>query len=75
MNKIVVVIPAYMVKDKILEVIKHIDSNVSSIFVIDDKCPQNTGLYVKGNCHDDRVKVIFNAINLGVGGSTKIGFL
>lgn len=73
-NKIAVVIPCFKVRNKILEVISSIDDIVDSIYVIDDFCPQKTGEYVKNNCSDARVAVIFNEMNMGVGGAVMAGY-
>lgn len=57
-----------------MEVIGSIGPEVHSIYVVDDKCPEESGKYVAENCTDERVKVIFNEINLGVGGAVKNGY-
>lgn len=62
------------VKDHILDVISSIGEEVSSIYVVDDKCPQNTGEYVLRNNVDPRVKVVFHEVNLGVGGAVLTGY-
>lgn len=72
--KIAVVIPCYRVSRKILGVIGRIGPEVSGIFVVDDKCPENTGELVKRQCQDPRVRVVFQAQNEGVGGATLRGF-
>jgi dolichol-phosphate mannosyltransferase len=72
---IAVVIPSYKVKEHILQVISRIGPEVEKIYVVDDKCPEQSGLFVKENCTDKRVEVIFNEINLGVGGATKAGYI
>jgi dolichol-phosphate mannosyltransferase len=69
-----VVIPAYRVRDQILSVLAKIDSSVSKIYVVDDHCPEKSGTFVTENSTDPRVKVLFNPVNLGVGGATLNGF-
>jgi dolichol-phosphate mannosyltransferase len=69
-----VVIPAYRVRDQILSVLAKIDSSVSKIYVVDDHCPEKSGAFVTENSTDPRVKVLFNPVNLGVGGATLNGF-
>jgi dolichol-phosphate mannosyltransferase len=71
---IAVVIPSYKVRKHILDVIKSIGSEVSIIYVVDDYCPESSGSYVIDYCHDERVRVIHNAENLGVGGAVMIGY-
>jgi len=73
-TKIAVVIPCYQVKDKIFGVIDLIDQMVSKIYVVDDCCPQNTGDSVNEAVNDDRVVVLKNVENLGVGGSVIEGY-
>ena len=71
---VAVVIPSYRVKDHILSVIKRIGPRVAKIYVVDDRCPVQSGEFVAKNCSDPRVHVIFNAKNLGVGGATMAGY-
>ena len=71
---IAIVIPSFKVKDHILSVISKIGSDVSRIYVVDDKCPQGSGNHVQAMCSDPRVVVIFNKTNLGVGGATMTGY-
>jgi len=71
---VAVVIPAYKVKAHILKVLEGIGLEVDLIYVVDDHCPQNSGAFVKSNCSDPRVKVLYNVINLGVGGATVAGY-
>ena len=67
---ITVVIPCYKVSNHILGVLDKIGQEVDRIFVVDDLCPEKTGGLVKHKCTDQRVKVLFNNTNLGVGGAT-----
>lgn len=69
------VIPCFNVKNKITNVIKKTQKYVDKIIVVDDKCPQNSGLYVKKKFKTKKVLVIFNKKNLGVGGATISGFM
>lgn len=69
-----VVIPCYRVKNQIFSVLDAIGDEVTSIYVVDDNCPESTGLHVEQNCKDNRVKVLYNSQNLGVGGATKVGY-
>jgi dolichol-phosphate mannosyltransferase len=75
-KRISVVIPAYKVKRHILQVIEkiRISGSVSKIFVVDDCCPDKSGEFVRQNCTDGRVSVIFNLTNLGVGGAVMTGY-
>ncbi len=72
--KIAVVIPAYRARDSILGVISRIDDGVDLVIVVDDACPESTGLRVQAECTDPRVRVIFNERNQGVGGAMVAGY-
>lgn len=69
-----VVIPCFRVKKQILDVLAAIDGTVSLIFVVDDKCPEDTGDFVEANCVDSRVTVVRHAFNQGVGGAVMTGY-
>lgn len=71
---IAVVIPCYKVKKHILQVIKGIGDEVDRIYVVDDKCPENSGSFVEEKCNDKRVKVLYHDKNKGVGAATKTGY-
>lgn len=71
---IAVVIPSYRVKEHVLGVIARIGPLVGKIYVVDDRCPDGSGHFVRSNCSDPRVKVLFNEQNLGVGGATMAGY-
>jgi glycosyltransferase involved in cell wall biosynthesis len=73
-ERIFVVIPSFRTRAKIVNVIASIGSEVSGIIVVDDLCPELSGQHVIQNTKDERVKVIFNESNLGVGGSTIRGY-
>ena len=72
--RVAVVIPSYRVKKHILNVIAKIGDEVNTIYVVDDKCPEETGAFVLANCTDSRVVVLFNESNLGVGGAVMSGY-
>ena len=74
MDKIAVVIPCYKVKSFILEVIADVPEIVDKIFVVDDACPEQSGKFVEENCKDQRVSVLYNKENLGVGGAVIHGY-
>jgi dolichol-phosphate mannosyltransferase len=73
-SRIAVVIPCYKTKKHILDVIDRIGSEVSAVYVVDDCCPEGTGDYVKSVATDPRVQVVYNAVNLGVGGAVMAGY-
>ena len=72
--RVAVVIPSYRVAQHICGVIAQIPPLVSNIYVVDDACPDQSGAFVQEHCTDPRVKVLFNPVNLGVGGATMAGY-
>lgn len=71
---IAVVIPSYRVTRHILGVIAGIGPEVARIYVVDDKCPDASGAFVRANCSDPRVTVLEHAENQGVGGAVMTGY-
>ncbi|THD70884.1 MAG: glycosyltransferase family 2 protein [Bradyrhizobium sp.] len=72
--RIGVVIPSYRVCNHILGVIDRIGPDVCRIYVVDDCCPEGSGRFVEDNCKDNRVVILRNAENLGVGGAVMRGY-
>lgn len=72
--KIAVIIPSYRVCDHLLGVIENIGPEVSQIYVVDDFCPDDSGNLVEKYCRDERVLVIRNQKNQGVGGAVMAGY-
>ena len=62
-----VVIPSYKVKSHVLAVIGAIGKEVCRIYVVDDHCPEGSGLHVEQNCTDERVRVLYHEVNQGCG--------
>ncbi|MHC4414281.1 MAG: glycosyltransferase family 2 protein [Planctomycetota bacterium] len=71
---VAVVIPSFRVKRQILDVLSSIGSEVTNIYVVDDKCPEGTGDFAAAECRDPRVRVLRHARNRGVGGATMTGY-
>lgn len=71
---VAVIIPCYRVKNHILKVLGGIGPEVSSIYIIDDGCPDGSGDFVLEATHDDRISVVKLGKNRGVGGATKAGY-
>jgi glycosyltransferase involved in cell wall biosynthesis len=71
---IAVVIPSYKVTRHILGVIAGVGPEVGRIYVVDDKCPDHSGDYVRANCQDPRVTVLEHLENQGVGGAVMTGY-
>lgn len=73
-SQIAVVIPSYRVTRHVLGVIAGIGPEVARIYVVDDKCPDGSGAFVRANCTDPRVTVLEHAENRGVGGAVMSGY-
>ena len=58
--RIAVAIPSYKVHAHVLDVIARVPPQVERIYVVDDKCPQDSGAFVQQHCTDPRVRVIFH---------------
>lgn len=72
--KIAVVIPCYKVEKHILAVIDHIPDTVSTIYCVDDACPNQSGQLIENKADKKRVRIIKHEINKGVGGAMISGY-
>jgi glycosyltransferase involved in cell wall biosynthesis len=72
-SRIGVVIPCFQVRDHILSLLAGIGDLVETIYVVDDCCPEGSGRLVESQTRDSRVRVIFHAVNQGVGGAVLSG--
>lgn len=68
------VIPCYRGLPEVLNVVQQTLSYVDHVVLIDDCCPDNSGNVVQAEFSSNRLTVIRNSSNLGVGGSTKVGY-
>lgn len=72
--KVGVVIPAFMVqKDTLTQVIRTIPERAAHVIVVDDGCPRGSGAVAEG-LQLDRVTVVRNKCNMGVGGAVIAGY-
>lgn len=72
--KITVLIPCYKSKNFIVDVVNRVGPEVQSIIVVDDACPQQSGEYLRANCQDKRLTILYHENNTGVGGAMKTAF-
>lgn len=76
--KICIVIPCYKVKDQIMDVLLKIPfDKIDLIYLVDDACPLQSLNIVKKNLNlfqSNKIVIIKNNINLGVGGAMKKGY-
>src|SRR5690349_7798828 len=68
-----VVIPAYRASASILSVIEAIGPEIGLIVVVDDGCPEGTGITVAKQCADRRVITLMHGFNQGVGAAFLTG--
>jgi len=68
-----VVIPAYRASASILSVIEAIGPEIALIVVVDDGCPEGTGITVAKQCADRRVVTLMHGFNQGVGAAFLTG--
>lgn len=73
MKRVVVVIPCHRVANQVLGVVARIGPEVTSVYCVDDACPEGTGSHIEAQCSDPRVRVLRHERNEGVGGATATG--
>ena len=71
-KKIAIVIPCYKVSNIINNVIINLPNFVDNIYLIDDKCPENSLKYIKSK--SKKIKKKYRNINKGVGAAVKDGY-
>jgi len=72
-KKIVVVVPAYNVEKQIGKAIRQLSESIDHIIIVDD-CSKDSTLSEIRKFNGDRIIILENKINQGVGGATKKGF-
>ena len=50
--RIVIIIPCYRVRDKIVDVVAAVLPVASAVFAMDDCCPEKSGEFLRNNCPD-----------------------
>ena len=73
--RIAAVVPVFRERGRVTAVLERFGPEVTSIYVVDDACPEETGRSVEETCSDPRVRVLFHATNRGVGGATMTGYV
>jgi glycosyltransferase involved in cell wall biosynthesis len=71
---IAVIIPCYRVKAQILTVLEAIPAWVDHIIVVDDACPEQSGIYAQARFPDPRLRLVVHSSNRGVGGAVCSGY-
>ncbi|MEM7728401.1 MAG: glycosyltransferase family 2 protein [Pseudomonadota bacterium] len=72
-SRIAVIVPCYKVLKHVDALFSSFGSDVHRIYAVDDQCPEETGAYIERHVDDPRVTVIYNPVNLGVGGAVLAG--
>lgn len=72
--KVVAVVPSFRPPAGLSERILEIKRFVDHIVLVDDSCPEQSGLRVKSELRVPWLTVLSNEQNLGVGGATKRGY-
>ena len=61
MFRVIVVIPCYNVSDQIIKLLNTINfSKIYKIIVVDDKCPNKTGLKIKKKSKIKKLKFLYS---------------
>lgn len=72
--KIAVVIPCYKVGNQIDGVLAAVPGFIGTIYVVDDACPEQSGIKAAAKSTDQRVKLLQRPINGGVGAAVVTGY-
>ena len=59
-KKIIIVIPCFKVKNKILNVLSKVPDWIDKVICVDDACPERTGKYIQENIKDTKIITLFN---------------
>jgi len=71
---VAVVVPCFRVREKIVPVVESLIGRVDYIFVVDDKCPDDSGQWLATHCAHPSVRILFHDTNQGVGGAMITGY-
>ncbi len=71
-KKIALVIPCYKVSSIINDVISSTPNFIDKIYVVDDRCPENSAKKIKSK--SKKIKKIYRKTNGGVGAAVKDGY-
>ncbi len=68
------VIPCYKGTKETIYLVEKVLNYVDVVVLIDDACPNNTGKKIREKISSNKLIILFNDFNCGVGGSMKKGF-
>ena len=72
-GKLAAIVPCYKTRNYVVGVVANCLLYVDLVICIDDKCPMNTGEYLKEKFHNEKVIILNHSKNLGVGAAFKSG--
>lgn len=73
-HPVAVVVPCYRVRDNVLDVVRKCLDLADMVICVDDACPEDSGRHIEENIVDQRLTVVYNGRNTGVGGAVKAGY-
>ncbi len=71
---IAAVVPCFRARRHISDVLRDLTDQVDRIYLVDDACPEQTGIFVTKTITDSKVTVLFHEKNSGVGGAVCTGY-
>lgn len=74
-GSVAVIIPCYRVRGNVLKVVRDCLELADRVICVDDACPEASGKYIEENIDDQRLTVVYNQFNTGVGGAVKAGYI
>ena len=74
-RQLVAIVPCYKANLSTLKfLVDDLTHEVDHIVIVDDACPNKAGSYIENKFENQSIHIVWNDINLGVGGATKEGF-
>ncbi|MCX2524833.1 glycosyltransferase family 2 protein [Larsenimonas rhizosphaerae] len=72
--KVAAIVPAYKVSFHICDLVRELLLWCDDIYIVDDLCPEQSGLLVQKEIKNQKVHVLFHEFNKGVGGAVISGY-
>ncbi|BCS94695.1 hypothetical protein DSLASN_03270 [Desulfoluna limicola] len=71
---ICLVLPCYQTRESILPLLEKVGLEIDWVILVDDGCPEKTGVYAIDNSSDSRLVLVEHGENRGVGAAVVSGF-
>jgi glycosyltransferase involved in cell wall biosynthesis len=71
---VAVIVPCFRVREKIVPVVESLIGRVDYIFVVDDKCPEDSGQWLATHCPHPSLRILYHDTNQGVGAAMITGY-